>query len=632
MKLLALVFAALLSPVAYAATSSPESSTPAQLYIQRAEQQQLAQQNTWQRLMYANTSGQSTVSYAGYFLTEAKTPDLNQELQAHIAALFQQAEPNQSVQCRFPARSRWLVQQLNIPQTELAAVACPELDEWIGQIRPYKTTLIYATDFMGNPSSMFGHTLLRLDPKDQQELNLISYAVNYAATVPGEQSWSYAWKGLTGQYPGEYSLMPYYRKVKEYGDLESRDLWEYELDLSPDETRFLVEHIWEMKHVSFPYYFVSDNCAYRLLGLIDLVRPELNLQQQFKVASIPVETIKALADSDLVKDTVYRPALETQLLAQARQHGTDLAQAAHQLAFAESADLNTLLQSYTALEQAKILEMAYDDLYLQFLARKVETGFAQPRLRQLLSLRSQLQVDKQRRAPDVPNVDPSQGHHARNLTLSTGEVQGQSFIELGHRQAYHDLLDPQGGFRTGTQLLFLQGALQYRDETLKLSQLDVLAVNSYNPITPFKTPLSWGFNLGWTKEALDQHGQFSTQEQHGVANLQFQMGYSWASADREHICYAQLQNHLQAGKALGRGWRVGVGPTLGCQNIWSPQLNSVLQVELPYWEDAQQWNLRLHSQLQYVLNPQHAIRLGWEYQQQDQQDWHQTSLGYAWFF
>lgn len=633
MKPLAFVCAALLSPIAYAATSvSPQASTLAQLYIQRAEQQQLAQQNTWQRLMYANASGQSTVSYSGYFLTDTKTPDLNQELQAHIVALFQQAEPNQSVQCRFPARSRWLVQQLNIPQTELATVACPELDEWIGQIRPHKTTLIYATDFMGNPSSMFGHTLLRLDPKDQQELNLISYAVNYAATVPGEQSWSYAWKGLTGQYPGEYSLMPYYRKVKEYGDLESRDLWEYELDLSPDETRFLVEHIWEMKHVSFPYYFVSDNCAYRLLGLIDLVRPELNLQQQFKMASIPVETIKALADSDLVKDTVYRPALETQLLAQARQHGTDLAQAAHQLAFAESADLTTLLQPYTALEQAKILEMAYDDLYLQFLARKVETGFAQPRLRQLLSLRSQLQIDKQRHAPEVPKVDPSQGHHARNLTIKTGEVQGQYFIELGHRQAYHDLFDSQGGFRTGTQLLFLQGAVQYRDETLKLSQLDLLAVNSYNPITPFKTPLSWGFNLGWGQEAVDQHGQFSAREQHGVAGLQVQMGYSWASADREHICYAQLQNHLQAGKALERGWRVGIGPTLGCQNIWSPQLNSVLQLELPYWEDAQQWNVRLQGQLQYVLNPQHTLRLGWEYQQQDQQDWHQTSIGYAWFF
>lgn len=98
---------------------------------------------------------------------------------------------------------------------------------------------------------MFGHTLLRLDPKDQQQLNLVSYAVNYAATVAGNDNWSYAWKGLTGQYPGEYSLMPYYRKVKEYGDFESRDLWEYELNLSPEETRFLVSHIWEMQHVSF---------------------------------------------------------------------------------------------------------------------------------------------------------------------------------------------------------------------------------------------------------------------------------------------------------------------------------------------------------------------------------------------
>ena len=218
-----------------------------------------------------------------------------------------------------------LIQALNIPEQELGKAECTELKEWLGQIKPYKATLIYATDFMGNPSSMFGHTLLRLDPKDQAELNLVSYALNYAATVEGEQSWSYAWKGLTGQYPGEYSLMPYYRKVKEYGDFESRDLWEYELSLNPEQTEFLVKHIWEMKHVQFPYYFVQDNCAYRLLGLIDLVRPDLNLKQQFKAVAIPVETVKAMDEVQLIKDVVYRPALETQLLAQSRQHGHALA-------------------------------------------------------------------------------------------------------------------------------------------------------------------------------------------------------------------------------------------------------------------------------------------------------------------
>lgn len=628
MKPIAFIFALMSSTVAYSATSF--STT--QIYIDRAEQQKLDQDITWQRLMYINDKGQSDVNYSGYFVTPEGKTQLKQELHANIQALFQVAEPNQSLRCRFPARSHWLMQQLEIQEQQLPAVSCPELDSWIGQINPDKATLIYATDFMGNPSSMFGHTLLRLDPKAQKELNLVSYAVNYAATVPNGDDWAFAWKGLTGQYPGEYSLMPYYRKVKEYGDMESRDLWEYELNLSPKETRFLVEHIWEMKHVSFPYYFVSDNCAYQLLGLIDLVRPTLNLKQQFKVAAIPIETIKAIEQQDLVKDTVYRPALETQLLSQVRQHGQRLAKVAHEVAFADIQDMPHLLEKHQDADRAKILEMAYDDLYLQFMGRKVEPNFAQPRLRQLLTLRSQIDIAKQRQQPIRPKADPTQAHDARHFSANVGEVQGDTFFELGHRQAYHDLIDPQGGFRVGTQLLFGDGSIQYRDDELKLDHLDLLSVNSYNPITPFKTPLTWGFNLGWQQEALAQDGQFSEHEQHGVANLKIQMGYSYADQAREHLCYAQLQNHVQVGKALNEGWRVGVGPTVGCQNIWSEKINSLLQVELPYWEDSHQWQLKLNTQLQYVLNQQNAIRLNWQYQQQDNKDWMKTSLGYVRFF
>ncbi|MFZ0331513.1 MAG: DUF4105 domain-containing protein, partial [Acinetobacter bohemicus] len=213
MKSIALLFTLMSSTVAYSATTSQI----VQAYLDQAEQQKLQHDITWQRLMYANEKGQSDVAYSGYFLAPEGQTQLKKELQANIQALFQSAEANQSVRCRFPARSHWLMQKLNIQQQDLPTVVCPELDDWMGQIKPYKATLIYATDFMGNPSSMFGHTLLRLDPKDQKQLNLVSYAVNYAATVTDSEGWSFAWKGLTGQYPGEYSLMPYYRKVKEYG-------------------------------------------------------------------------------------------------------------------------------------------------------------------------------------------------------------------------------------------------------------------------------------------------------------------------------------------------------------------------------------------------------------------------------
>ncbi|MFV5384405.1 DUF4105 domain-containing protein [Acinetobacter junii] len=626
MKLITCTITTLMCHFAHASVE-----TDIQNYLKIAEQKQLHQDVTWQRLMYADQSQKSEVAYDGYFYAKDGKNNLKNELQADIKALFINSADNQSIRCKFPARSRWLIKQLNIDTEKLPIVKCPEFDQWINQIKPYKATLIYATDFMGNPSSMFGHTLLRLDPKDQKQLNLVSYAVNYAATVSGEDNWSYAWKGLTGQYPGEYSLMPYYRKVKEYGDFESRDLWEYELNLTPEETRFLVEHIWEMQHVSFPYYFVSDNCAYRLLGLIDLVRPNLDLKKQFNYAAIPIETLKAVDQQHLVREVVYRPALETQLLSQAKQHGTPLAKVAHQIAFQDVEKAQPLLEKFNQHDQAKILEMAYDDLYLQYISRQVDADFAQPQLRQLLAERSQIDVEKQRQEPERPKKQPVEGHHARNLSVNVGELQGQKFIELGHRQAYHDLIDPQGGYRLGTQLLFLDGNIQYRDDQLKLEHLDLLTVNSYNPIQPFKSPITWGFNLGWKQEALDQ-GSFSDDQQHGVMNLNMQVGYSLADYDRRHLCYAQMQSHFQGGRSLDKGWRVGLGPTVGCMNKWTDNINSVVQIELPYWEDQSHWNLRVGSQLQYSLNSNNALRLNWDFEQQDHKDWSKVGLGYVWFF
>ncbi|MGO0746128.1 Lnb N-terminal periplasmic domain-containing protein [Acinetobacter baumannii] len=627
MKSVVLIFASLAVNIAYSAETNPSI----QNYWSIAEQKKLDQDITWQRLMYANKNQKSEVTYAGYFLSENGKNNLKEELKADISALFIPTQDNQSIRCKFPARSQWLIQQLGIQENELPQVKCSEFENWIGQIKPYKATLIYATDFLGNPSSMFGHTLLRLDPKDQQQLNLVSYAVNYAATVAGNDNWSYAWKGLTGQYPGEYSLMPYYRKVKEYGDFESRDLWEYELNLSPEETRFLVSHIWEMQHVSFPYYFVSDNCAYRLLGLVDLVKPESHLQEKFNYASIPMETIKAMQQQGLTKAPVYRPALETQLLAQAHQHGASLAKVAHQLAMKPIKESSETLKSFSPSDQAKILEMAYDDLYLQFIGRKVEESFAQPQLRQLLALRSQIDLDKQRQEPKRPSTEPTQGHNARNVSLKLGEVQGDKFIEIGHRQAYHDLIDPQGGYRAGTQLLFLNGNAQWRDDHLKLEHLDLLEVNSYNPIQPFKTPLTWGFNLGWRQEAVHD-GVYNDEKQHGVASFNAQVGYSLADYERKYICYGQVQTYVQAGSNLDKGWRVGVGPTLGCMNQWLEKFNTVVQVELPYWEDQNQWNLRLNTQWQYAINSNNAIRFNWDYEKQNHLDWMKSSLGYVWFF
>jgi hypothetical protein len=612
-------------------TLFPATTFAENIYIEKAKALNLHQQPTWQHLTYVQ-AGKSEVTYADFFLSPQGKQQPQQELFANISALFEISAADESIRCRFPARSAWLIDTLQIDPNSLPEVSCPKFDAWWQHIQPHSATLIYATDFMGNPSSMFGHTLLRIDPDQSQELNLVSYAVNYAATVTGQSDWSFAFKGLTGQYPGEYSILPYYRKVKEYGDFESRDLWEYRLNLSPQETQFMVKHLWEMQNVSFPYYFISDNCAYRLLGLIDLLRPDLNLQADFQRVAIPVETLKNIQDKGLIQEVVYRPALETQLNSQAREHGQKLAVAAQHLTQKPTEKMADFIRHYSDVEQAKILEMAYDALYLQLTSQQVLATEAQPKLRRILALRSYLNVEKQRDLPVTPKLDPSQGHHAKHVKVTLGQLQGEDFVEISHRQAYHDLIDPQAGFRLGTQLQVLEGTLQYRDDRLKLSEFNLLSVNSYSPVTAFKSDISWGFNLAWQQEALGEHGQFSEHAQHGVVNLKTQLGYSWLTGQDQHLCYAQLQNQFQAGKALDLGWRTGIGPTAGCQSLWSEQVNSLVQIELPFWDDMDQWQLKAKTELQYVMKTNQSLRIGYEYQLQDSKDWDRLSFSFVQYF
>ena len=83
---------------------------------------------------------------------------------------------------------------------------------------------------------MYGHTLLRIDARDQDErTRLLAYAFNSAAAVQEPNGLTFAVQGLLGGYPGTFSVLPYYVKVREYTDLENRDLWEYELALETHE-------------------------------------------------------------------------------------------------------------------------------------------------------------------------------------------------------------------------------------------------------------------------------------------------------------------------------------------------------------------------------------------------------------
>ena len=187
-----------------------------------------------------------------------------------------------------------------------------KLDEALSAADPKRTVLVFPSAYINSPASMFGHTLLRVDNSYQSEL--LAYAVNYSAVADNETNgFAYAFKGIFGLYPGYYSVSPYYEKVKEYNDIEHRDIWEYHLTLTEDETRRLVLHVWELQGIYSDYYFFDENCSYNVLYLLESARPTLNLTDRLPLWVIPSDTIRVVRDSGLVSSVRYRPSQGTRI-------------------------------------------------------------------------------------------------------------------------------------------------------------------------------------------------------------------------------------------------------------------------------------------------------------------------------
>jgi hypothetical protein len=303
-----------------ASATAADSSVYIRQLQQRADDSLLWQHREWLNLGHYRQSKIIIDSYsnavddAQFFYADNGNSSPQAELAATLAAFFN-AEPsdNEHALCRSPARFNWLKLHLQIDATRLPQPVCSDYIEWRSYIHAESATLVFPTYQLNSPSSMFGHTLLRLDPADDKNWSdWLSYAVNFGANINNDDnSLFYAWKGLTGGYPGQFIVMPYYEKIKEYNRFEKRDIWEYQLNLQPAEVELLVTHLWELKEINFAYYFFTENCSYRLLELIEVARPGIELTDEFVITAIPADTIRSVEDAGLVESSSFRPSQET---------------------------------------------------------------------------------------------------------------------------------------------------------------------------------------------------------------------------------------------------------------------------------------------------------------------------------
>ncbi len=450
----------------------------------------------------------SLIDSPEFFFAKNGKSDLRAELHASVDAIFlppNPQKPDDHALCKFPRRSAWLIENLQIDRKLIPTIYCRELDQFLQRQSVKGISLVFASYYLNNPASMFGHTFLRLHrgkgPGQGEPNALLDSAVNFAANPTTTNALLYSWLGMTGGFPGTFSLMPYYLKVQEYNNSESRDLWEYPLNLSQQQVDNLMLTLWELGPVQIDYWYIDENCSYILLVLLETTNPGMNLASSFNVMATPADTVRAVTATQQFSGTVkYRPsALSTYLQREKALNSSEL-EKFKQLIARDEINIDEIFSGIDDGKRAQILDAALD--YIDF-----DEGVAGNRLPEIQKQRriDLLKIRSNIRIPPLPLQEipekerPDRGHWSMRVGFSLGEVQTKAnkyqLVDFDWRPTLHDLGTPSSGYSANLQLKMLEFKFRhYNSSTRKVTRLesakwfDVLSVPSLGRV---KTPLAW---------------------------------------------------------------------------------------------------------------------------------------------
>ncbi|MBP2678860.1 MAG: hypothetical protein H6Q82_1925, partial [Deltaproteobacteria bacterium] len=395
-----------------------------------AEQRRLQDDRYWDILLFYKPAAggrKSLIDDPKFFLAPGGKRDPGAELSATLDAMFDNSFLPPA-RCRFPARYEWLRETLRIDPARFPAPECPELDNTLRAINPKSASLIFASGHMNAPASMFGHTFLRLD--GDYESPLLSYAVNYAATINRKDSGiAYALKGIFGYYPGHYSILPYYAKVREYAAMDQRDLWEYRTNLTKTEVRRMTLHILELQGIYADYYFLDENCSYDLLFLLEAARPSVTLTDRHKGFFVaPIDTLRSTLAEGLIDNVVFRPSAARTIRHNAAEAGATEVALAKSLASGDVAPSTVVEGSLPPQGKARVLDLASDFTNYLFLKREIPKDAYQGRYLGILAARSTVAGPPPESRPLPVPAPPESGHLVSRASLAGGARDGHSFL------------------------------------------------------------------------------------------------------------------------------------------------------------------------------------------------------------
>lgn len=550
-----------------------------------AKQARLSQQRSWLRLGHYPCDGcDSRQDGKEFFLSPEGKHNPQAELIATIESFaqnplrkFARDLPEQRVICQFPARLTWLARELNLGDIEPLLSSCDRFKEFYHQFGKEKVSLVFSSYYMNNPSSAFGHTLLKINrssPAVSPSADILAHGINYAALPTTTNPVLYAILGMVGGFKGGFAFLPYYYKIREYNDFESRDLWEYDLDLTDDEVDLLIKHIWELGFADFDYYYFTENCSYYMIDLLDVAAPRLHLTNLVPFWVIPNDTVKAVAEvPGLIKKTHFRPSTATVL-----QKRFDQLDGAEREVFFHAVEDEQLPERISAKVLDAIIDH-FDVHYAEQLLNKDERVVTNKH--RLLVKRSQL-PEKPEQLDFSEFRSPHEAHDSWQGILSFGQRDDVDTIGFSVRFGLHDLVDPTIGMPPTTRLEMVSGSVFFEtqgDKKLKVDRFRLVGIESLNSWTRLWKKLAWRFDLGGERVQDQRCMDCLTGVVSGGIGLAKTLSFVTP--------FVYLNLGVRTGKFANHDLSPEFGPSVGLRFLLPKDFNILTELEKRfYWQPA----------------------------------------------
>ena len=589
----------------------------------------LAADATWLKLgryelSRSHPSGfESAVKRPKFFLAADGRVNPVTEFEATLEALAEPpaAEADTHAQCRFPARYLWLRSKglLNGVQP----VSCPAFEGWVYGRETDSVSIVFATGYLGNPASYYGHTLLKFNAADREASDLLDVTVNYGAIIPnGVGPLSYIYNGATGGFDAGFSHIDYYFHEHNYGETELRDLWEYQLDLTEAEVDFVVAHAWELLGHEFVYYFFRRNCAYRMAEVLEIVDGVEIIPPQ-RPWTVPQAVVRLAAESTrngepLVRSVRYYPSRQAMFQQKYRELDTAERRTAGKIVKSGSSDA---LSALPAVSQRKTVDALLD--YYQYRMPRDEARDSElsRQYRALLAKRFQLPPAAAKPVP-TPDSGPQDDRPPGYVSVGVAHDDlDDTGAVLRLRPAYYDVLDASWSHVRNSELSMGDLVLSTTGGGLNVERWHLFRVESVSGAEsglPGDNGRSWVLALGGER-------QFPGCEDCLVTRFDGDIGRAIPVGRRAvvgaYLGATLMDNRNDQGNVLAR-------VTAFANVELGPRVRGQLRVEQRYHVDGEPgWEHRIEFSSRYALSRNYDLRFSLL---ADQNTEASLSLGYYW--